>query len=186
MSFTKNFSAALAITAFAAVGAGAQVTSTLRTIALTATKGELVTLTAPTPADQAITLTDGIVNPFPTAFTTTVGWDVNTSTTTTVKLVAYFDNATAALTNGTSNIASGLIEVSNDAGSTWHPMTDAAVGTAGVTGASYTLYTSAVTSGGNKKASAPVSFLVRVNLTTNPSTVSGPYTGTLKLMAICN
>jgi hypothetical protein len=166
--------------------AGAQVSSGLQTISLTASKSQSVTISAPVPATQTVTLVDGQANAYANPFSSTVGWDVSQSASTTVKLVVYFSAPSAALTNGSDVIPSSLIEVSTDNGATWHALTGSAVGGVGTAGGSYLLYTSPVTTGTNKKSTNVVTFLVRVNLTTNPGTSAGTYTGTLNLMAICS
>ena len=170
----------------AATSVRAQVSSTLQSINLTATKNQSVTITAPTPASQTVTLVDGQPNQFATPFSTTVGWDVNQSAATTVKLVAYFPTPASAMVNGSDALPSSLIEVSTDGGATWHALTGSAVGGAGSAGGSYVLYTSPVTSGGNKKGTATVTFNIRINLTSSPTTSAGAYSGTMNLIAICN
>lgn len=164
----------------------AQVSSSLQAVTLSASKGELVTLSAPTPGSQSITLTDGQATPFGSAITTTVAWDVTNSSSTSVKLVAYFDDPTQAFVNGSSYLTAGLVEISIDNGSTWHAVTDGAVGTVGTALGSFVLYTSPATTGSNKSGNHQVSFQIRINLTSNPTTSAGIYTATLKLMAICN
>lgn len=179
------FSFALAaLIALPSGAAGAQVSSSLQSINLTATKNQSVTITAPLPSTQTVTLVDGQLNAFANPFSMTIAWDVSQSATTTVKLVAYFATPASAMTNGSDVIPSSLIEVSTDAGATWHAVTASAVGGVGTAGGSYVLYTSAVTTSGNKKGTSTVTFSVRVNLTTNPSTSAGTYSGTMNLMAI--
>ena len=185
-SFIRAFSCSLPFALALATRAPAQVTSSLRTITLTADKPEQVTLSAPSPSSQSVSLSDGAATMFANPFTTTVAWDVSQSTATTVKLVAYFTTPGQALVNGSSIIPADLIEISLDNGSTWHPVTSNAVAGVGSAGGSYVLYTSPVTQGSNKRASATVTFHVRINLTSNPSTAAGTYSGALNLIAICN
>jgi hypothetical protein len=176
-----------ALTSALLLGAGrleAQVSSSLQSISLTAAKGETVSLGAPTPTSQTLTLVDGALNPYPSPFSITVGWNVKSSTSTIVSLVAYFMLPNQALVNGTDNIASGLIEVSTDGGATWKPMTSSAVAGVGVSGGSVVLFASPVTQGSASKGSKTVSFLVRLNLLSAPVTSAGTYTGTMNLMAI--
>lgn len=174
------------LAAVASMTAGAQVTSTLQSINLSAAVNQSVTLTAPTPAAQGLTLVERQINEYATPFSTTVAWDVTNSASTTVKLVVYFADPSAALQNGSSTLPSSLVEVSTDDGASWHSVTASAVGGFGSPGGSFVIYSSPVTSGGNKKSSAAVTFRVRLNLTSNPQTYAGVYTGTLNLIAICN
>lgn len=182
----RSYMTLAGLSLIATAAASAQITSSMQTIALTAMKGQTVTLSAVSPTAQTVTLIDGQNNQFANPFATTVGWDVSNSTTTTVKLVAYFATPSDALVNGTDVIPSSLVEVSTDGGTNWHALNGSAVGGVGTAGGSYTLFTSAPTSGTNKKANSVVNFLVRVNLTGNPGTSAGTYTGTLNLMAICS
>lgn len=182
LNTTKVLFAALAIGT--ALPLHAQVSSSLQSISLNATKGESVTLGAPTPATQTLTIVDGTINPYPAPFSITVGWDVKNSTSTVVNLVGYFATPAQALVNGTDYLAAGLIEVSTDAGSTWKPVTASAVNGVGSTGGSVVLFTSPVTQGNDKKGTKTVSFMARINLTGAPSTTAGSYSGTLNLMAI--
>lgn len=168
-----------------ASASGAQVTSSLQSISLGAVKGGYVTLGAPSPASQSVNLLDNAVNQYTTPFTITTSWDVTASGSTTVKLVGYFATPSQALANGTDYIPSSKVEVSIDNGATWHAVTDAAVGSVGTATGSFVLYTSPVTTGGNRTGSQAVTFQVRINLL-GSSAVSGPYTGTLNLMSICN
>jgi hypothetical protein len=184
--FIRTISLSIPFAFVLAGPARTQVTSSLRTITLTADKPEQVTLSAPSPSSQSVTLADGTAAMFANPFTTTVGWDVSPSTATTVKLVAYFTTPSQALVNGSSMLPAELIEISLDNGSTWHPITSNAVAGVGSAGGSYVLYTSPVTQGANRRASATVTFHVRINLTGNPSTAAGTYSGALNLIAICN
>lgn len=185
MKRTHMHLATLTLLLTAAV-APAQVISTTQSIELKASKGPYLTIAPPNLTTQEVAVVDSAATEFPTAFTTTVSWDVPNATTT-VKLVAYFATPAQALTNTTAGtyIPSSMIEVSTDNGTTWVPLTGNAVGTAGMDGGSATLYVSAATSGTNKKSSAPISFKVRVNLT-NQYREAGMYVGTLTLIAICN
>jgi hypothetical protein len=169
---------------FAASTVQAQVSSSLQSISLTASKGESVTLGAPTPTTQSLTIVDNALNPYPQPFSVTVGWDVRNSTSTVVSLVAYFLLPNQALVNGTDNITAALVEVSTDVGATWKPMTSTAVAGVGVSGGSVVLFASPVTQGEAKRGTKVVSFMVRLNLVGAPATSAGTYTGTMNMMAI--
>src|SRR5579871_3178992 len=80
--------------------AGAQVASSLQSINLNAVKGQTVTLSAPNPGLQSLTIVDDALNEYSVPFTITVTWDVDNSASTTVKLVAYFATPAQALVNG--------------------------------------------------------------------------------------
>jgi hypothetical protein len=166
--------------------AESQVISGAQNVTLSASKGQVVSLGTPSPTNQALTIIDNQVNTYSAPFSITVSWDVTNSAVTTVKLVGYFANPAQALANGTSYIPSSLIETSTDGGTTWTPVTGAAVGTVGIAGGSVVLYTSPVTQGANHSGTQSVTFQVRLNLVGAPTTVAGTYTGTLLMMAICS
>jgi hypothetical protein len=163
---------------------GAQVSSSLQSINLTAVKGESVTLGAPSPGTQSLTIVDGVINPYAAPFSINLAWDVKNSTSTVVTLVGYFTTPLNALENGADHIASSRVEVSIDGGTSWRAVTGTAVNGIGATGGSVTLFTSPVTQGEDKQGSQAVVFSVRLNLTGAPSTAAGTYSGTLNLMAI--
>jgi hypothetical protein len=174
--------------ALATVGAPAvvhaQISSSLQSISLTASKGESVTLGSPTPSQQTLTIVDGAMNTYAAPFSITLNWDVKNSTTTMVNLVGYFATPAQALANGTDVLAAALIEVSTDGGTTWKPATGNAVNGVGSVGGSVTLFTSLVTTNANARGTKVVSFMVRINLVGAPATAAGTYTGTMNLMAI--
>ena len=183
---TRRWMYAALATLGIAAGAQAQVSSNIQGVTLTASKGQLVTLGTPSPTTQAVAMVDNAINAYSAPFSITVAWDVNNSTTTTVKLVGYFATPAQALANGTDYIPSSRIETSVDGGTTWVPVNGAAVGGVGTTGGSVVLFTSPVTQGGNRSGSQVVTFLARINLVGAPAAASGTYSGTLVLMAICN
>jgi hypothetical protein len=181
-----HFIRAALLMACISAAAGAQVTSSIKTVALTATKGQAVTLTNPTPASQMATITDSTITAFDNPFTLSVSWDVQTSASTLVKLVAYFDApAQAFATEQADYIASSHVEISTDGGSTWQPVTQSAVGGIGTSGGSLVLWTSNATQGEDRRGNHTVTFQVRVNLT-NSAIAAGSYTATLRLAAIAN
>jgi len=164
----------------------AQVSSSLQQVTLNAQKGQSVTLGAPSPGLQSLNLVDGAITEWGSPISITVSWDVTNSDVTTVKLVGYFATPAAALTFNSSQIPTTSIEVSLDAGVTWTPVTSNAVGGIGTAGGSLLLYQSAPTAGDNKTGTHVVTFRMRLNLTSGPSTVAGIYSGTFNLMAIAN
>jgi hypothetical protein len=184
MNRTSLLTVVAALTVVASSAIDAQVSSSLQSISLSAVKGESVTLGAPTPGTQALTIVDGVINPYAAPFTINLAWDVKNSTSTVVTLVAYFATPLNALENGADHIASSLVEVSTDGGTSWRAVTGTAVNGVGAAGGSVVLFTSPVTQGNDKQGSRAVVFSVRLNLTGAPTTAAGTYNGTLNLMAI--
>jgi hypothetical protein len=163
-----------------------QLNSNTATVALTATLGESLTVSA-TPATASIALVSGAAatTTAPVAMTTT--WVMNRNRAT-VTLVGYFASATAALTDGGSpanNIPT--TEVSGQVGTgTFSPFTGSGVGTGGtqvgVAGASLTMFTQAI-SNTNRSGTRSDNLNLKIDLTGQPQLPAGTYTGTLNLQA---
>jgi hypothetical protein len=109
----------------------------------------------------------------------TTSWSLNPGLIGSVKLYAYFDSSTVALTDGTDNIPSAdvLGRVSPGA---FTAFTQA--GPFGAAGASLLLFTQAI-SGTNKVDSRTDNLDVRIDLTGLPSLPAGDYTGTMRIQA---
>ena len=176
----------LGVAYLVAAPVSAQVMSSLQAVTLNAQKGQSVTLGAPSPSTQGLTIVDGAITNWATPISITFSWDVTSSDATTVKLVGYFSTPAQALAFNSSYIPSSSSEASIDDGVTWAPVTSNAVGGVGTAGGSIQLYQSAPTSGTNKTGTATITFRMRLNLTAGPSTVAGIYAGTFNLMAIAN
>jgi hypothetical protein len=175
---------ALALLLCAARPLRAQVATSLPSVNLAAASSQSVSISAPAPGQQSLTIVDGMVNEFPSAFSITVSWSLRTSNTTVVKLIAYFPTPSRALRNGTAYIPSSLIDVSSDGGATWTSVTGNAVSGEGSVGGSVVLYTSPVTHNKDAIGSQAVTFKVRIDLVGAPMTSAGQYSGTMYLIAV--
>jgi hypothetical protein len=181
------FVAALAIvTAKASAQAG--LASNNATVTLTAVKSSSLTVTVNSGGVQNIaSITDGATNDFPSSVNITTAWDINPSASS-VTLVGYFTTPTAALSNGTFNIASSLMKgkvtTASVPGSptSFTAFTNNAVGAAGSAGGSLTLFIEPIT-GANKNSSRTIDLALQLDLT-GQTTTPGTYTGTLNLRAV--
>jgi len=174
------------VTAKASAQAG--LTSNIATVSLSAVKSPSLTVTVNSGNAQNInSITDGTTNDFPSAVNITTAWDVNPSAAS-VTLVGYFATPSAALTNGTFNIASSSVKGKvttagiSGAPAAFTAFTNNAVGGVGVAGGSLTLLAETIT-GVNKSASRTFDLALQLDLTSQ-TTTPGTYTGTLNLRAV--
>jgi len=174
------------VTAKASAQAG--LTSNIATVSLSAAKSPSLTVTVNSGNAQNInSITDGTTNDFPSAVNITTAWDVNPSAAS-VTLVGYFATPSAALTNGTFNIASSSVKGKvttagiSGAPAAFTAFTNNAVGGVGVAGGSLTLLAETIT-GVNKSASRTFDLALQLDLTSQ-TTTPGTYTGTLNLRAV--
>jgi hypothetical protein len=172
----------------AKVSAQAGLASNTGTVTLTAVKSPSLTVTVNSGGTQNIaTIVDNATNDFPSSVNITTAWDVNPSAAS-VTLVGYFATPSAALTNGTFNIASSSVKGKvTTAGAPGAPaaftaFTNNQVGAVGVAGGSLTLFTETIT-GANKSASRTIDLALQLDLT-GQTTTPGTYTGTLNLRAV--
>ncbi|MGA8089276.1 MAG: hypothetical protein WCA10_18530 [Terracidiphilus sp.] len=181
---TRSFFA-LALLVLACAPMFGQLNSNSATVALTATLGESLTVSA-TPGTANFTLVSGAAATSGPVTTTTT-WLMNRNRST-VTLVGYFASATAALTDGGSpanTIPTSAVSASVGAG-TYNPFTGSGVGTGGtqvgVAGASLTLFTQAI-SNTNRSGTRNDNLTLKIDLSSQTQLPAGTYTGTLNLQA---
>ena len=165
------------------------VTSSARTVSLSATRTSSLTISLVSGSVQTLTnVLDNAINPFATPVRVTTSWAVSPGTST-VRLLAYFNNAAQALANGPAFIASSRIEgrvqtlpTTPWQPTTWKPFTQNASNGVGVNGATLRLMRLAITAA-NLQASRTLDLDLRLNLTGQAPIVSGTYSGTVTLRA---
>jgi hypothetical protein len=186
--FSCRLAALLAILTFSGAAAHAQFTSAPATVAVTATLGELLTITATSTA--SITLARGGTSAPSSNITVVSVWNLGTNRAN-VYLVGWFPTTTAftdgntpANTIPTSNVL-GQLTPNGGSGAGYTAFTGSApTGTGvGVTGASLTLYTQALTAA-TRVGGRTDTVNLEVNLTSQASLPAGTYTGTLNLEAV--
>jgi hypothetical protein len=144
-----------------------------------------VTLLVTSGGTQSITgLVDGAVNPFPSPVQVSTQWSV-TSLITNLDLIAYFSAPASALTNGTTNLGSSLVEGRMPSGrvSAFTPFTHGPVGGFGVAGGTLHLFRQLIISPSNGIGQRTDRLDLRLNLKGQPALSPGTYTGTLTLRA---
>lgn len=109
----------------------------------------------------------------------TTSWNLNPGLVGSVTLYAYFASSTAALTDGTDNIASADVLGSVNTGA-FAAFTG--TGPFGAGGASLSLFTEAIT-GANKIKTRNDNLDVQLDLTSLPNLPASTYTGTLLIQA---
>jgi hypothetical protein len=186
----RSLPVALASLAVFASMASAQagLTSNTETVSLSASKSTSLTVTVNSGASQSIaSITDNVVNNFPSAVNITTAWDIN-PTAASVTLVGYFSSAASALTNGTFNIPTsqmkGRVQTAGapNAPASFTAFTQNAVGGVGTASGSLTLFSETITAA-NKKSTRTIDLELQLDLT-GQTTTPGTYTGTLNLRAV--
>lgn len=132
-------------------------------------------------------VTDNVVNSFPTPVTITLSWDLHPSTAN-VQVIGYFANPAMAMSSGSLGIPSGWIkgrvltaEVVG-APTSFTPFTQNAVGGIGTTGGSLALMTQPVL-GYSKSGSKTIDLELQLDLV-GRVLAAGTYTGTLNIRAV--
>jgi hypothetical protein len=180
----------MAMLALFAAKAAAQagLTSNAAIVALSAVKATSLTVAVNSGGTQSIaSITDNATNNFPSAVNITTSWDIN-PTAASVTLVGYFSSATAALSNGSFNIATSSVKGRvTTAGAPGAPasftaFTQSAVGGVGTASGSLTLFSETITAA-NKKSTRTIDLELQLDLT-GQTTTPGTYTGTLNLRAV--
>lgn len=144
-----------------------------------------ITLLVTSGGTQSITgLVDGAVNAFPSPVRVNTQWSM-TQIIGTVDLIGYFTAPAAALTNGTTNIASGLVEGRMTSGrvNAFTPFTQGPVAGQGVAGGTLHLFRQFVLFPFNHIGQRNDDLDLRLNLQGQPALPPGTYQGTLTLRA---
>jgi hypothetical protein len=178
-----KFILALALLALLVPAAVCQLTSNTASVALNATLGESLTVTA-TPSAVTIPLVSGgtAIGSSPVAITTT--WILSASRTA-VTLVGYFSSATAALTDGATtpaNIPSSEVLGQMTTGTPTAFTAFTQTSPLGAAGAALTLFTQGL-SGTNRTANRTDNLNLEINLASQPQLPAGTFTGTLNIQA---
>jgi len=164
------------------------VRSTVSTPAMAAEMANFISLAVNAGAVQTIaSVTDNVVNSFPTPVTITLSWDLHPSTAN-VQVIGYFANPAMAMSSGSLGIPSGWIkgrvltaEVVG-APTSFTPFTQNAVGGIGTTGGSLALMTQPVL-GYSKSGSKTIDLELQLDLV-GRVLAAGTYTGTLNIRAV--
>jgi hypothetical protein len=165
------------------------VTSAVRTVSMSATRTSALSVAILSGATQTLaSITDNAINPFATPVRVTTSWSVAPGTNS-VRLLAYFSNAAQALANGSVFLASARMQgrVLTSPTTLWQPVNwtsftqNGAFGV-GTNGATLRLMWVPIT-GANLTGSRTMDLNLRLNLTGQPATTPGLYSGTITLRA---
>ena len=178
--------AAAAAVALAQPGLG----SSAHAVTMTVIKPQAVSLAIISGATLGLpTITDNAINTFAMPVQITTSWTLHPSTGS-LRLIAYFSNPAQALTNGSAYLSSATIEgrvqtlpAAPSQPTTWQSFTQSASGGVGTNGASLWLMDLNI-NGTNRQASRTMDLELRLNLTGQPVTISGTYSGVITLRAV--
>ena len=185
MQFARYRIAFLALCAVSALRAR-ELSAQAQVISLAALAPSTLTVTVTSGASQTIaSVTDNVVNNFPSPVVIRTDWNVNPGQTNTVNLVAYFTTPAQALVGGATQIPSSRVEGRMLTGTpvAFTAITQNGTGGVGTAGGSLQLFT-VVIGGGNKIASRTDNLDLRLNLVGFPTLAAGSYTGVLNLQAV--
>jgi hypothetical protein len=166
------------------------VTSAVRTVSMSAIKTTAITVSVVSGGTQTLAnITDNAINTFATPVQISTSWTLHPSTGN-LRLIAYFSTAAQALANGTEYIGSVAMEGRIQTLPTtpwqptaWTPFTQNASDGVGTNGASLRLMDLNI-NGANRQASRTMDLELRLNLTGQPTTSAGTYSGTITLRAV--
>ncbi len=176
--------AQLAVVTLMIVGASsmafAQLNSSAQPIALNATLAESLTLGLSANTVNFTLAAGSATNAGSTNITATTSWVLRPSRTS-VRVIAYFASATAALTDSTNNIPSSSFFISDNGGaSTAVSQTIAGFGAAG---AALALGTPTTITNANRNSSRTDIMAFNIDLSSLPQLPANTYTGTLNIQA---
>lgn len=184
MSMRTLFRGALALCAvgICAANAEAQTLSNISNITLNASAAQTLTVSVTSGSTVNFVLAQGAAAAGDVSPAVSTSWNLNPGLTGAVTLFGYFNTPSAALTDGTYDIASTYVEgrMTTGAVATYTAFTQTnAVGPAS---GSLLLFTEAVT-GANKIKTRSDNLDLRINLASSPTVPASTYTGTLRIQA---
>jgi hypothetical protein len=182
---------ALIALALASTEAGAQagLLSAVRTVSMSATKVNTLSVTIVSGGTQTIpSIVDNAINGFPTPVRITTSWDLQPGTGS-VRLLAYFTTPAQALANGTNFVTSARMQGRVQTAPTlpwqpngWTAFTQNGNLGVGVNGGTLRLFRLAI-NGTNRRSSRTIDLQLRLNLTGQPALAAGTYSGTINVRA---
>jgi hypothetical protein len=174
---------AACVAGFCATSAAeAQTLSNISNIALNATAAQTLTVSVTSGSTVNFALAQGAAAAGDVSPAISTTWNLNPGLTGAVSLFGYFNAPSAALTDGTYDIASTYVEgrMTTGAVATYTAFTQTnAVGPAN---GSLLLFTEAIT-GANKISTRSDNLDLQINLTSSPAVPASTYTGTLRIQA---
>lgn len=178
----RRTAVALAVLAASATAAQAQTLSNIGNVNLNAVAAQTLTVAVTSGSTVNFALAQGAAAAGDVASAISTSWNLNPGLTGAVSLFGYFDTPSAALTDGTYDIASTYVEgrMTTGAVATFTSFTQTnAVGPAN---GSLLLFTEAIT-GVNKISTRNDNLDLQINLTASPTVPASTYTGVLRIQA---
>lgn len=164
--------------------------SPIRNVAMSATKPSVLTVLVASGSAQTLAgITDNAVNLFPSPVSITTAWDLRPGTAA-VRLIAWFGTPAQALANGTNYIAASRIRgrvrttpVLAQQPTAWTSFTQNTSSGVGINGGTLRLFRIPITAA-NRRSSRTQNLELQLDLTGQPATTAGTYSGTLNLRAV--
>lgn len=178
----RRTAVALAVLAVSATSAQAQTLSNVGNINLNALMAQTLTVAVTSGTTVNFALTQGAAAAGDVSSAITTAWNLNPGLTGTVSLFGYFDDATAALTDGVYDIASTYVEGRMTTGTPATYTAFTQTNAVGPANASLLLFSEAVT-GVNKISTRSDNLDLQINLTASPTVPASTYTGVLRIQA---
>jgi len=166
----------------AASAAEAQTLSNISNITLNASAAQTLTVSVTSGSTVNFTLAQGAAAAGDVSPAISTSWNLNPGLTGAVTLFGYFNTPSAALTDGTYDIASTYLEGRMTTGSVATYTAFTQTNAVGPAGGSLLLFTEAVT-GVNKIKTRSDNLDLQINLASSPTVPASAYTGTLRIQA---
>lgn len=178
----RRTAVALAVLAASATAAQAQTLSNIGNVNLNAVAAQTLTVAVTSGSTVNFTLAQGAAAAGDVASAIATSWNLNPGLTGAVSLFGYFDTPSAALTDGTYDIASTYVEGRMTTGSVATFTAFTQTNAVGPANGSLLLFTENIT-GVNKISSRSDNLDLQINLTASPTVPASTYTGVLRIQA---
>lgn len=178
----RRTAVALAVLAASATAAQAQTLSNIGNVNLNAVAAQTLTVAVTSGSTVNFTLAQGAAAAGDVASAISTSWNLNPGLTGAVSLFGYFDTPSAALTDGTYDIASTYVEGRMTTGSVASFTAFTQTNAVGPANGSLLLFTENIT-GVNKISTRSDNLDLQINLTASPTVPASTYTGVLRIQA---
>ena len=180
---TVRVAVALVVAGFGVAGAAeAQTLSNISNITLNASAAQTLTVSVTSGSTVNFTLAQGAAAAGDVSPAISTSWNLNPGLTGAVSLFGYFNTPSAALTDGTYDIASTYVQGRMTTGSVATFTSFTQTNAVGPANGSLLLFSEAIT-GANKIKTRSDNLDLQVDLTASPTVPASTYTGTLRIQA---
>ena len=183
MNRTIRIAAALVVAAlWAGTAAQAQTLSNIGNITLNASAAQTLTVSVTSGSTVNFTLAQGAAAAGDVSPAISTSWNLNPGLTGAVTLFGYFNTPSAALTDGTYDIAATYVKGRMTTGSVATYTAFTQTNAVGPASGSLLLFTEAIT-GANKIKTRSDNLDLQIDLAGSPTVPASSYTGTLRVQA---